>query len=166
MNTQFWLIGLSNAIHLFFTVIWIGWSLLLALVVGPRVVEVYHEKSKTLAILVKRLPVLAYGALGVLGATGMIQMSAHPRYDGLFAMTSTWSRFLFAKHVLIIVSVILICYLGLSLTPRLKLAVHRERLGKTNQSEWLASRFRLVAWFNLLVGLAVLFITGFMTGIH
>ncbi len=166
MNTQFWLIGLSNTIHLLFTVVWIGWSVLLALVVAPRLAEVYHEENKILAILVKRLPVFAYGALGVLGATGMVQMSAHPNYDGLFAITSTWGRFLFAKHTLIIVSIILICYLGLSLTPQLKLAVRRERLGKTNKFNLLASRFRMTAWLNFLTGLAILLITGFMTALH
>lgn len=166
MNTQFGLIGLSNTIHLFFTVVWIGWSVLLALVVAPRLVEIYHEENQILAILVKRLPVLAYGALGVLGATGMIQMSAHPHYDGLFAITSTWSRFLFAKHTLIIVSIILICYLGLSLVPQLKLAVRRERLGKANKFNLLASRFRMTASLNLLTGLAILLITGFMTALH
>lgn len=166
MNTQFWLIALSNTTHLFFTVIWIGWSVLLPLVVAPRVVELYREQRGTLFILVKRLPVLAYGALGMLAATGMIQMSAHPHYNGLFLITSSWSRFLFAKHILIIVSVIFICYLGLSLIPQLKLAVHRERLGKANRLDLLASRFRLVAWLNLLTGLGVLLITGFMTAIH
>ena len=105
-------------------------------------------------------------AFRLLGVTGMIQMSAHPYYNGLFAMTGSWSRLLFAKHILIIVSVILICYLGLSLTPQLKLALHRERLGKPNQLDHLASHFRLVAWFNLLIGLSILLITGFMTGIH
>lgn len=166
MNTQFWLIALSNTTHLFFTVIWIGWSVLLAVVVAPRVVELYEEQRGGLLILVKRLPVFAYGALGILGATGMIQMSAHPYYEGLFAITSTWNRFLFAKHILIIVSVIFICYLGLSVTPQLKLAVHRQRLGKVNRLDLLASRFRLVAWLNLLTGLGVLLITGFMTAIH
>ena len=166
MNAQFWLVGLSNTVHLLLTVIWIGWSVLLPLVVAPRVVEAHSEGTGWVVILSKRLPPLGYGALGGLGATGMIQMSAHPQYDGLFAVSNLWSSLLFAKHLLILGSVAFIAYLGLSVTPQLRLAIRRQALGKPNKLNLFVARFRMVAWLNFATGLGVLLLTGLMTALR
>ncbi|MGB0389449.1 MAG: hypothetical protein ACPGWR_31910 [Ardenticatenaceae bacterium] len=166
MNLQFWLVGLSNTIHLLSTVIWIGWSALLPLVIAPRIIEAHRQGQGWLITLANRLPPLAYGALGALGATGMIQMSAHPHYQGLFTLTNLWSGLLFAKHLLILISVALIFYLGQSIRPQLRLAIRREALGKANNLDSLVARFRTIAWLNFAASIGVLLLTGLMTAIR
>src|SRR5688500_16041855 len=39
MTPEYWLVALSNTLHLFATVVWIGWSALLPVIVAPRVLE-------------------------------------------------------------------------------------------------------------------------------
>lgn len=166
MNAQFWVVALSNTIHLISTVIWIGWSAVLPLVVAPRAVEAHSDGDGWVAVMARRVPPLAYGAFAALGATGMIQMGAHPQYEGMFAVTNLWSTLLLAKHLLILGSVALIFYLGQSVSPTLRLAVRREALGKESRLPILVGRFRLLAWLNLAAGLGVLLLTGLMTALR
>jgi uncharacterized membrane protein len=166
MDAQFWVVALSNTIHLISTVIWIGWSALLPLVVAPRAFEAHRDGDGWVAVMARRVPPLAYGALAALGATGMIQMGAHPEYEGMFAITNLWSTLLLVKHLLILGSVTLIFYLGQSVSPGLRLAMRREALGKESRAAALASRFRLLSWLNFAAGLGVLVVTGFMTALR
>ncbi len=165
MTTQFWLVALSNSLHLFATILWIGWSLLLPLVVVPRVVEAHYGEAGTARMLLQRGTPLAYGALAVLGATGMLQMGANEQYDGMFVVSNLWSIFLLIKHLLIIGSVVIILLIGQWVSPQLRLAVRRAALGQANQTDSLAARFRLLAWLNAILGAGVLVLTGFMTAI-
>lgn len=166
MSGQWWLIGLSNTIHLLATVVWLGWSALLPLVIAPQVAEAHGDGAAGVARLYRRGAPLAYGALAALGATGMLQMGAHPQYEGMFSLTNPWSGLLFVKHLLILVSVALLVYLGQSLSPRLRLAVRRVGLGHETNLSALNQQFRLLAWLNLAAGVGVLLLTGFMTAIR
>jgi uncharacterized membrane protein len=166
MDAQYWVVALSNTVHLISTVIWIGWSGFLPLVVAPRVVEAHSDGASRLAQMNRRLLPVAYGALAALGATGMIQMSAHPQYDGMLSVSNFWSTLLFIKHLLILVSVGLIIYLGHRVSPHLRLDIRRSALGLENQLDRVVTRFRVVAWLNLAMGLGVLVLTGLMTAIR
>ncbi len=165
MSSQILLIALSNSLHLFATIVWIGWSVLLAFVVAPRALDAHRADGGGSATLSRRAPPLAYGALAVLAATGMLQMGANPQYEGMFVVANPWSIFLLIKHILIIASVALIVVLGQVVSPQLRLAVRRAALGQPHNSDRLASRFRVLAWLNLLLGVGVLLMTGFMTAI-
>jgi uncharacterized membrane protein len=166
MDAQYWIVGISNTIHLISTVIWIGWSAFLPLVVAPRAVDAHSDGESLLAQMNRRLVPVAYGALAALGATGMIQMSAHPQYDGMLSVSNFWSALLFVKHLLIVVSVVLIVYLGHRVSPRLRLDIRRSALGLENQLDGAVTRFRVVAWLNLAMGVGVLALTGLMTAIR
>jgi uncharacterized membrane protein len=165
MTTQFWLVALSNSLHLFATILWIGWSLLLPLVVAPRAVEAHRGEAGAATMLLQRGTPLAYGALAVLGATGMLQMGANEQYDGMFVVSNLWSIFLLSKHLLIIGSVVIILLIGQWVSPQLRLAVRRAALGQSHNSDTLAARFRLLAWLNAILGAGVLVLTGFMTAL-
>jgi uncharacterized membrane protein len=165
MTTQFWLVALSNSLHLFATILWIGWSLLLPWVVAPRVTEAHRGEAGPATLLLQRGTPLAYGALAVLGATGMLQMGANEQYDGMFVVSNLWSIFLLIKHLLIIGSVVIILLIGQWVSPQLRLAVRRAALGQSHNSDALAARFRLWAWLNAILGAGVLVMTGFMTAI-
>ncbi|MBA3530850.1 MAG: hypothetical protein H0T73_02860 [Ardenticatenales bacterium] len=166
MNSQFLLVGLSNTIHLLATVIWIGWSALLPLVVAPRALEAHGSDAAGPAGMMRRLTALAYGALAALGATGMLQMGAHPQYEGMFAFTNLWSSLLFVKHLLILASVALIVYLGQSVIPQLRLTAQRAARGQVVDAASLLARFRVLAWLNFLLGLTILALTGLMTALR
>ena len=67
--SNFWLIGLSNSFHLIATVVWIGWGVLLPLVVSPHVAAA-HQEGDWRGGLLRRISV-AYGAalLGMVAAS-------------------------------------------------------------------------------------------------
>jgi uncharacterized membrane protein len=165
MTTQFWLVALSNSLHLFATIIWIGWSVLLPIVVAPRLLEAIRGEGGWATTLLQRGTPLAYGALAVLGATGMLQMGANSNYEGMFVVGNAWSIFLLIKHLLIIGSVITILLIGQWITPTLRLALRRAALGQAHTADTLATRFRRLAWLNAALGVGVLLMTGFMTAI-
>ena len=165
MSSQILLIALSNSLHLVATIVWIGWSVLLALVVAPRALDAHRADGSWVATLSRRAPPLAYGALALLAGTGMLQMGANEQYEGMFVIGNPWSIFLLVKHIFIIVSVALIIILGQVVSPQLRLAVRREALGQAHNGTQLASRFRLLAWLNFILGVGVLIMTGFMTAI-
>lgn len=165
MPDSYWLVALSNTLHLFATIIWIGWSLLLPVVVVPNTLAAHRGDEGWATTILKRGTPLAYGALAVLGGTGMLQMGAHSEYEGMFAVTNVWSVFLLLKHLLIVGSVVAILLLGQGVSPSLRLAIRRATLGHDHQSEALAARFRLLAWLNAILGAGVLLMTGFMTAV-
>lgn len=165
MDADFLLVAFSNTVHLLSTVLWIGWSALLALLIAPRAAAA-HAPGGWESALLRRGGAVAYGALAALGATGMLQMGAHPSYSGLFQVDSFWSRLLLIKHLLVIASTILIFYLGLAISPRLRLAMRRAAAGRDAEPATQLHRFRQLAWLNLLFGLGVLAITGMMTAMH
>lgn len=166
MSGQWWLIGLSNTIHLLATVVWLAWSALLPLGIAPQVAEAHRDGAAGVARLYRRGAPLAYGALAVLGATGMLQMGAHPEYEGMFSLSNLWSGLLFVKHLFILGSVGLLLYVGQSLSPRLRLAVRRAGLGHPTNLPSLSQHFHLLTWLNLAAGVGVLLLTGFMTAIR
>ncbi|MCB0076636.1 MAG: hypothetical protein KDD73_04365 [Anaerolineales bacterium] len=161
--SNFWLIGLSNSFHLIATVVWIGWGVLLPLVVSPHVAAA-HQEGDWRGGLLRRISV-AYGAALLLWATGMLQMSANANYEGFLAIGGTWSLLMLAKHLVVLVNIGLMVLLGHQLSPALRLAVRRDALGKVNNLDALAGRFRVVAWLNLVVCLAVLALTGLLTAV-
>lgn len=165
MGQQEIVVGISNTVHLLATVLWIGWSVLLAISVAPRAREAHLGEGVAAPWLTRAAPI-GYGALAALGATGMIQMGAHPSYQGLFAVDSPWSALLLGKHLLVLASVGLILYLSQSVSPRLRLAARRERQGEPAAAAPLARRFARLARLNLVLGVAVLVVTGFMTAIR
>ncbi|MGH2541777.1 MAG: hypothetical protein ACRDIB_03210 [Ardenticatenaceae bacterium] len=166
MDARFWVVGLSNTIHLFATIIWIGWSAALPLLVAPRAAEAHAGGESWAAVLARRAPPVAYGALAILAATGMIQMGANPNYEGMFAFSNLWSSLLFVKHMLILLSVGMIIFLGQAVSPRLRLAARRAALGKESDLAGLVARFRVIAWLNFAAGLGVLALTGLMTAVR
>lgn len=165
MTIQFWLVALSNSLHLFATIVWIGWSVLLPIMVGPRVIEAHRGEAGWATTLLQRGTPLAYGALAVLGATGMLQMGANSQYEGMFVVSNAWSIFLLIKHLLIVGSVMSILLIGQWVSPTLRLALRRAALGQPDTSTLLVTRFRQLAWLNAALGAGVLVMTGFMTAI-
>lgn len=165
MTTQFWLVALSNSLHLFATIVWIGWSVLLPISVGPRVIEAHRGEAGWATTLLQRGTPLAYGALAVLGATGMLQMGANTQYEGMFVVSNAWSIFLLIKHLLIGGSVLSILLIGQWVSPTLRLALRRAALGQPDTSPVLTARFRQLAWLNAALGAGVLVMTGLMTAL-
>lgn len=168
MNTAALLVGISNTVHIAATVVWIGWSLLLVAVIAPQVTVAYAPAGDGwLASAVRRLSPLASLALAVLAVTGMYQLVANPNYVDLLALTNTWSRLIFVKHLAVLGNVGLMVYLAGTLVPEIRFQLRAAGLGRGDERRLtiLVRRFGRVAWLNLALGAVVLLMTGLATAL-
>lgn len=149
---------LSYTAHLIATILWIGWSFLLAAAVSTQ--------SNTLLVYVRRWMPWAILGFALLGGSGFYQMVQDPHYEDLLAITNAWSRAMLIKHLLYGVELLLLLWLELAFFPEFAL---QQRLLEAKRNaplyETLLRRLRLVAWFNSLLALLVLVATAYMTAL-
>jgi putative copper export protein len=83
------------------TVVWVGALAMLVLFVIPisRRSLTPEGFSNLLEALLRRLDPLAWLCLVVLIATGLIQMTGNPNYDGFLAVSNRWSVSILIKHL-------------------------------------------------------------------
>ena len=108
----------------------------------------------------KRLDPLGWFSVIVLVASGMLQMSANPNYDGLLAISGSWAIAILAKHLVFLMMVGVSAYLTWGLFPALRRAALKQahRDDATNLQA-LQKREALLIRFNLLLGVIVLGLT-------
>lgn len=107
--------GISYLFHLVATLVWLGWSglIVLALPFSP-------DGSQPSNRLARRLAPFALPAFAALGVSGMYRLVTAPHYENVPALTNTWSRLMFAKHVLYGAEVIVLGVMRLVLEPELR----------------------------------------------
>lgn len=157
-------LALAYWLHIVATVVWIGGIMSLTLLVIPAAKRTLDAAAY--AALFGRLQAglqrIGWLSLAVLIATGMFQMSAHPSYEGLLALTNSWAVAIFAKHVVVGLMVVVGAYITWGLMPLLSrmnfqlaagLAVDEEKKAK------LLSREKAALNFNLILSIVVLLLT-------
>jgi len=94
-------------------------------------------------------------------------MTASKHYDGVLALENDWSRLLLLKHLAIFGMVLCGLVLQYSVTPALERASLLLERGKGDAQAWAKLRRREVrlTWLNVLLGLAVLGFTAWMTAL-
>jgi len=170
MAGQQWLLGISNTFHLIATLVWVGWSALLGLYVAPDPLRAFAPAQSAsdsfAATVTNRLNRLAYFAMAVLIATGLLQMSMNPNYTGFLQIQNAWAILLAAKHLAVGLSIALVFYLNFVTVPDLRYRQERAtRLGEEAGLQTLTRRFRILARLNLAFALLVLLFTGLATAI-
>ncbi len=153
--------AISYLFHLIATIIWIGWSGLIVL--AP---PVSPGRPPPLERLARRLTPLALVAFAALGVSGMYQLVTDPHYEDLLALTNTWSRLMFVKHVVYAAEALVLGVLRLSVEPEVRFLQRAAERGRATPSlPALQQRYRRLAQLNLALGLIVLGITAFVTAI-
>ena len=137
--------GLGNAIHLIAAVVLVGGLLVLVAGLRPAFTRAFPsemERERVLSAVHRRFVVLAGVAAVILLATGFMMMTQNQQFHGFGHYDNAWSKLLLAKHVLFVGMIVLLVLLR---SPR---PVKIE-----NDLVELA----------LLVGVAILAVTGFLT---
>jgi uncharacterized membrane protein len=151
-----WVLAAAYWLHMLATVVWIGSLSALALLVLPAAQRSLSATALAdlLTALQRRLDPLAWLSLLVLTATGLLQMSASPSYDGLLAITNPWAAAILVKHLVIAGMVGISAWITWGVLP----ALQRQRdataadPAATQRAVWL---LRL----NLILGIVVLGLT-------
>lgn len=160
------LLALNYWLHLIATVVWVGGLVSMALVVSPglRRVLADADRADVLFELRRRFNPLANLSLAVLVATGLLQMTADPNYDGFLRFDNVWARAILLKHVGVIGMVVVGAYLQWSLVPaigRARLLAERQMDG--GQLAVYRTRELWMTRLNAGLGLLVLMLTAVAT---
>ena len=104
---------LAISVHLFATVVLVGYYTVLALIVEPAVVTLAGgtRPIEVLAAVERRAMPLLIGSLIAFLATGVYLLTADPQYAGLGRVGGAWASLLLVKHVVVLFLVILGSYL-------------------------------------------------------
>ncbi len=165
MTVPIWALSLTYWLHMLATVVWIGALASLALLVLPAArrslpVPVYVD---FIGHIQRRLDPAAWFCLVVLAATGLIQMSANPNYQGFLAIDNRWAIAILTKHILFLGMMVLSGYMTWGLLPQLRrLAMLQARSMETEDDPFAQKLIRQETWLmrlNLLMGVMVLALT-------
>ncbi len=119
----------AYAFHLAATAVWFGGLIFLAILfpsLASRLPQ--DERQPSLVAAVRRFLPIAWLCLAVFVGTGLAQMAASPKYDGLLVLRNTWAAVILAKHLVIGCIVAVLAYQTWHIHPRLeRLALGLER---------------------------------------
>lgn len=153
---QLVLIG-AYSLHMAATAVWIGGLAFLTLFL-PRLSGRLSESDRNLLAsrAARTFRPYAWICLTVFAVTGLTQMSASPRYEGLLAVSSPWAAAILVKHLLILGMAGILVYQTWALHPRLeRLQLEGDRSSEPLLAVTLRSERRL-QWFSLgLAGLVL-----------
>lgn len=140
--------GIGFAVHLLAAVVWIGG--LASLVVGlrpalNRAIVAVDERDRVWAAIHRRFVLVAALAAAILFASGFMMMTADPHFLGFGNYGNAWSKLLVVKHVLFVLM------LGVLF------ALRKPRDPKAERD---------LVDISLMLGLAVLVVTGLLTAIE
>lgn len=157
-------LALAYWLHIIATVVWIGGIMSLSLLVIPAARRTLEPNAY--AALFGRLQAglqrIGWLSLAVLFATGMFQMSAHPSYEGLLALTNSWAVAIFAKHIVVGLMVVVSASITWGLMPSLSRMNFQLTAGLTVDEEKKAKllrREKAALNFNMILSIAVLLLT-------
>jgi uncharacterized membrane protein len=162
MTTPVWALSIAYWFHMLATILWIGGLAALSLIVLPAAHNALDPNTyaEFLTALQKRLDPLGWFSVIVLLASGMLQMSSNPNYEGFLSIGGLWAGSILGKHILFGVMVLLSGYLTWGLLPALKRAALLKARGKASpEIEKLRKREILLLRLNLILGVLVLLLT-------
>lgn len=107
------LTALAVSVHLFATVVLVGYYTVLALIIAPAVVTQAAGTSpiEVLAAVERRAMPLLIASLVAFLATGVYLLTADPQYAGPGKVGGAWASLLLVKHVVVVIMLILGSYL-------------------------------------------------------
>ena len=162
MQTPDWALLISFWLHMLATVVWIGGLAALALFVLPIARRSMSAEtfSTFLRNIHQKLDPIGWLSLGVLVATGLVQMSANDSYEGLFAFGNDWSQAILFKHIVFFGMIAVSAYLTWALIPAIeRTAIQRARGKEPEGAQALEQREIRLIYLNLTLGIIVLALT-------
>jgi uncharacterized membrane protein len=163
MTVPAWALSLSYWLHMLATVVWIGGLATVSLITLPLIARLEDpgDRLRLLHSTQKKLDPLGWLSLAVLVGSGLVQMSASARYEGLLAFGNAWAQAILLKHIVFIGMVGVSAYLTWAALPELSRAVLRTSRGRgePGEIERLYRKHKLILWGNLVLGVIVLVFT-------
>jgi len=159
-----WILTIVYWLHLLATVIWIGGVVSLAIIFLPSIQKTLKTDQKNILYseIQRRFQPIGWFSLVILSGTGMIQMAAHPAYQGFLNIDNNWAVALFSKHLAIFLLIILMGIMTWGVLPTLKRINLRLSVGKNVSEEEIKKSQRLEKILinaTLFLSILILFLT-------
>lgn len=150
----------AYTLHMAATAIWIGGLFFLVLLL-PAATHRLDPKERRVVdqAAVRRFLPLAWLCLAVFVATGLTQMSASPRYEGVLAVGNPWSVAILLKHIVIAGMLSLLAWQTWGLHPSLERAAVGLDSASPGRIATLERRQRLSLTLSLVLGALVMGLT-------
>lgn len=122
MTAPSWALALAYWLHMLATVAWIGSLAALIWIVLPSARKSLDERAYAalLEAMQGRLDSVGWFSLAILVATGLVQMTTNPNYEGFLSVNNTWALAILIKHLAVIGMVGISSYLTWGVFPRLR----------------------------------------------
>ena len=162
MDTPIWALSIAYWFHMLATVFWIGGLAVLSLIILPSARKTLNAQDYAALLdeFRRRLDSLGWFSIVVLLASGMLQMSANPNYEGFLSIQGIWGGAILVKHILFGIMVALGGYLTWGILPALRrAALLRSRGKEVLEMERLQHRSVTIMQINLVLGIIVLLLT-------
>ncbi len=162
MTTPVWALTLAFWAHMAATVVWIGALAAMGLLILPMAHRFLSAGDYVQLIeqIQRRLDPVAWFCLATLIATGLIQMSANPNYEGLLTIQNPWAFAILAKHAVFAGMVGISAVMTWKTLPELRhLALRRARGLELKGADAHHGRELLLLRLNLLLSVVVLALT-------
>jgi uncharacterized membrane protein len=162
MTTPNWALSIAYWFHMLATVTWIGGLAVLSLLVLPAARKTLDKRgyANLLDVIRRRLDSMGWLSIMVLLASGMLQLSASPHYEGFLAINGLWAGAILAKHILFGVMVAISGYVTWGIMPKMRRAALLQARGKdAGEMDAIQGRSLRLMRFNLILGIVVLLLT-------
>jgi uncharacterized membrane protein len=159
-----WFLTIIYWLHMMATVIWVGGLTSLSVLFIPSIKKVldYQKQAELIIEIQKKFRPLGWFSLIVLSGTGLIQMSAHPKYGGFLAIDNQWALAILFKHGIIVLLIASMAMINWGILPAMRKIALRQSIGKTIntvEKQRLEKRERLLVRVNLGLSIIVLALT-------
>ena len=158
-----WVMALIYWLHMLATVTWIGSLAAINLLVLPashRTLKLVDQLS-FISALQKRLEPLAWFSMSLLLATGLIQMSTSPHYDGFLSLSTQWSLAILVKHSLGVIMVVVSAIQTWEVIPAIHRTLMKKESANADELAKLQRREVILLRVNLLLSALILGATAF-----
>jgi len=164
MTVPSWFLTIVYWLHMMATVVWVGGLTSLSLLFIPSIKKIldYQKQAELINEIQKKFRPLGWFSLIVLSGTGLIQMSAHPKYGGFLAIDNQWAIAILFKHGIILILIASMAVINWGILPTMRKIALKQSIGKTIDLEEklrLEKRERFLTLLNLGLSIIVLALT-------
>ena len=158
-----WAVALTYWLHMLAVVIWIGSLVSISLLILPAATRTLKPVDQVVFIeaIQKRFEPIAWFSISLLVVTGLFQMSVNVHYNGFLSTSNQWSLAILAKHVLVVILIVVSAIHTWEVLPAIRRALMRK--DKINQEELasLQRRERILLRTSLVLAVFILLATAF-----
>ena len=158
-----WVLALTFWLHLLATAAWIGSLASINLMVLPAASRALKtpDRLSLVDMIQRRLEPITWFSVSLLVATGLLQMSVNPHYNGFLSTSGQWSLAILSKHVLVATLIAVSAVHTWDVLPSMRRALLRKERLESGELEKLERREQRLLRASLVLAALILLATGF-----